>query len=165
MTYAKRKAARPAAAMTKAELWMLEAAPVIGGLVVVGAVTLWGATVVPTEPEEEVAGVTAGVSVTMNDETMTVGTHVEMVMVEYSTAGEEATGEETTPPALVVGMRVVGATVVGGYAAVEALVYTDGMALGVVDAVVIGVAIGIDDSTELVEEDLYGQSVTDSAQE
>jgi len=51
MTYAKRKAARPAKAATIMEPWTLEAAPVnwVGVAVAAGAVTLWAYEMVPVD--------------------------------------------------------------------------------------------------------------------
>jgi hypothetical protein len=86
MTYAKRKAARPAKAATTTEPWTLEAAPVywVGVAVAAGAVTLWAYEMVPVEEAAaEGARVVYAVGVTVMVLYKTVGTQVEMVMVEY----------------------------------------------------------------------------------
>jgi len=60
------KAARPAKAATNIEPWTVDAAPVIGEEVAVGAVTLWGTEMVPVVPTtgDAVVAAAAGVETT-----------------------------------------------------------------------------------------------------
>jgi hypothetical protein len=67
MTYAKRKAARPANAATTTEPWIADA-PLVsypdGDAGAVGAVTLWGIEMVPVDPAGELVGA-GGLGVTV----------------------------------------------------------------------------------------------------
>jgi len=97
MTYAKRKAARPAKAATATEPWTLDAAPVKadGLALVVAVVLLLYEMIVPTDAAAVLVADVAGAAVTVTTLVMTVGIQVLIKTVDRTGAVVD-TGATTT---------------------------------------------------------------------